>query len=360
MARALRDVLRSAGHHVKTLDRARSGKGLIAPEHQKIQRDAARARYANALDARQHKSKAGRIDLWLTYHCYYKKPDWVGAALARQAGIPYVLAEVSHAPKRAGGPWNLGHRQVAASIRAADLILNFNPIDANCVRPLMKRGAVLLDVPPFIDTKPFAAAAKLRAKHRAALKRRYKLDDQAPWLLSVAMMRPGDKLASYRVLGEAIAKVKRHDWRLLVVGDGAAKADVEAALAPMADRVTYLGEMGADKLPALYAAADLYLWPAINEAWGMTLLEAQAAGLPVIAGRTGGVPNVVCENDTGLLTPIGDAAQFAAAVERLLADPMRRREMGERARTYAAQRHDKRVAADLIDQALRDAVERKR
>ena len=42
-------------------------------------------------------------------------------------------------------------------------------------------------------------------------------------------------------------------------------------------------------LPALYAGADLYLWPAINEAYGMAFLEAQAAGLPVVAGRTGGV-----------------------------------------------------------------------
>jgi glycosyltransferase involved in cell wall biosynthesis len=360
MARALRDVLRSAGHQVRTVDRARSGKGLQGAEQQKAQRDAAKARYAHVLDAKLQKSKTHRTDLWLTYHCYYKKPDWVGAALARQAGIPYVLAEVSYAPKRAGGPWDLGHRQVAASIRAADLILNFNPIDANCVRPLMKRNAVLLDVPPFIDTRPFAAAAKQRAAHRAALKRKFKLDDKVPWLLSVAMMRPGDKLASYRVLGQALAGLRQRDWRLLVVGDGQARPEVEDALRPVADRAIYLGEMSPDKLPALYAAADLYLWPAINEAWGMTLLEAQAAGLPVVAGRTGGVPNVVRENDTGLLTPIGDAAQFAAAVEILLADPARRHAMGELARAYAVQRHDRRVAANLIDQALRDAVERKR
>ncbi|MEO8558265.1 MAG: glycosyltransferase family 4 protein [Rhodospirillales bacterium] len=360
MARALRDVLRSAGHQVKTLDRGRSGKGLDTPEQQKAERDAAKRRFADALNAKQQKSKTSRIDLWLTYHCYYKKPDWIGAALAKQAGIPYVLAEVSYAPKRADGPWDLGHRQVAVSIRAADLILNFNPIDANCVRPVMNKGAVLLDVPPFIDTKPFAAAAQLRGKHRAALKRKYKLDDTMPWLLSVAMMRPGDKLASYRVLGQALSGLQQHPWRLLVVGDGQARPEVEAALKPLGDRVVYLGEQAPDKLPALYAAADLYLWPAINEAWGMTLLEAQATGLPVIAGRTGGVPNVMRENDTGLLTPIGDAAQFAAAVERLLGDPARRREMGELARAYAAQRHDRRVAANLIDQALRDAVERRR
>ncbi len=360
MARSLRDVLRSAGHQVKTLDRARSGKGLSAPEQQKAERDAAKARYKNLLTPAQQKAKASRIDLWLTYHCYYKKPDWIGANLAKQAGIPYVLAEVSYAPKRAGGPWDLGHKQVAASIHAADLILNFNPIDANCVRPLMKRGAALLDIPPFIDTRLFAEATKHRSRHRAALKRKFKLDDKKPWLLSVAMMRPGDKLASYRVLGQALSLLQDRDWHLLVAGDGQARAEVEAALAPVSSRVVWLGEQPPARLPALYAAADLYLWPAINEAWGMTLLEAQAAGLPVIAGRTGGVPNVMRESNTGLLTPIGDATQFAAAIDQLLADADKRHAMGELARAYAVQRHDQRVAAHLIDQALREAVERKR
>ena len=360
MARALRDVLRSAGHQVRTLDRGRRVKGLDGPDQLAAQRDAAKARYADLLAPAQQKSPATRIDLWLTYHCYYKKPDWIGPSLAKRAGIPYVLAEVSYAPKRAGGPWDLGHRQVAASIRAADLILNFNPIDANCVRPLMKRGAVLLDVPPFIDTHGFAAAAKQRARHRQALQRKFGLDAKAPWLLSVAMMRAGDKLASYRILGQALAQLRQQEWRLLVVGDGPARTQVQAALEPLGDRVVYLGEMTPDKMPALYAAADLYLWPAINEAWGMTLLEAQASGLPVIAGHTGGVPNVVRENDTGLLTPIGDAQEFAAAVARLINDHQRRHAMGELARAYAGQRHDRRVAANMIDQALRDAVERRR
>lgn len=360
MARALRAVLRSAGHQVRTLDRGRNSRGLNAPEQQKAERLAARHRYADMLDAKSQKSKTSRIDLWLTYHCYYKKPDWIGAALAKRAGIPYVLAEVSYAPKRAGGPWDLGHRQVAASIRAADLILNFNPIDANCVRPLMKRGAVLLDVPPFIDTRPFLAARKLRARQRSLLKRRHGIDGRAPWLLSVAMMRPGDKLASYRVLAQALDRLQDRPWHLLVAGDGEARAEVEAALRPLAGRVTYLGAVAPDDLPPLYAAADLYLWPAINEAWGMTLLEAQATGLPVIAGRTGGVPNVVREGDTGLLTPIGDADAFSAAIATLLEDTERRRGMGALASAYAVQRHDRRVAAHLIDQALREAVERRR
>ncbi len=73
-------------------------------------------------------------------------------------------------------------------------------------------------------------------------------------------------------------------------------------------------------------AADLFVWPAINEAFGMALLEAQACGTPVIAGASGGVPAIIADGETGWLSPPGDVAAFAAdvdfALERELA-PMR-------------------------------------
>jgi glycosyltransferase involved in cell wall biosynthesis len=107
------------------------------------------------------------------------------------------------------------------------------------------------------------------------------------------------------------------------------------------------------ELPAVYAAADLYVWPAINEAYGMAFLEAQASGLPVVAGRTGGVPAVVADGVTGLLTPVGDAAAFAAAVARLLDDAGARARLGQAAIRRIAARHDERAAAHALAAALR-------
>jgi len=107
------------------------------------------------------------------------------------------------------------------------------------------------------------------------------------------------------------------------------------------------------ELPAVYAAADLYLWPAINEAYGMALLEAQAAGLPVVAGRTGGVPAVVADGVTGLLTPIGDATAFAASVGQLLDDEAERARLGTAAACRIASHHDERAAARALAAALR-------
>lgn len=155
---------------------------------------------------------------------------------------------------------------------------------------------------------------------------------------------------------------------LLIAGDGPARSRIEAmfgggALAPTpalprfaGEGVLILGQQSSSDLTALYAAADLMVWPAVNEAYGMALLEAQAAGLPVVAGRTGGVPDVVRDGMTGLLPPVGDVEAFAAAVRALLGDPGKRRRFGEAARRIAAAEHDLTNAVEVLDVAVRRAA----
>ena len=116
--------------------------------------------------------------------------------------------------------------------------------------------------------------------------------------------------------------------------------------------MAFAGALPHGELPALYAAADLYLWPAINEAYGMAFMEAQAAGLPVIAGRTGGVPAVVADGEAGLLTPIGDAHAFGKAVGLLLDDPARRARMAAAAARRMVTRHDEGAAARALKAAI--------
>ncbi len=353
VARALRDLLRGAGHEVIGISRPDHASRLPQPDMQRRHRTQVEREHAALLQG------DGDFDLWFTYHVYYKVPDWIGPRIARRRRIPYVAAEVSYAPKRAGGPWDLGHRQVAADIRAADLILNLNPVDADCVRPLMRARARMLDVPPFLAARAYRTAALRREQHETALRATVKAGKRTPLLLAVAMMRQGDKLASYRVLGQALAGLLDRDWRLVVAGDGEARAEVEEALQPLGRRVHYLGQQSPQRLPALYAACDLYVWPAIREAWGMTLLEAQAAGLPVVAGRTGGVPNVVDEGRTGLLPTVGDADAFAASVAALLDEPARRRAMGAAAMAWVKRRHDIAAVRGVVSQALEQARARR-
>jgi glycosyltransferase involved in cell wall biosynthesis len=85
----------------------------------------------------------------------------------------------------------------------------------------------------------------------------------------------------------------------------------------------------------------------------MTFLEAQAAGLPVVAGRSGGVGDVVAEGEGGVLVAAGDDAAFAGAIARLLDDAESLPAMGERAQRRVCRHHDVSTAAAALDGALR-------
>jgi glycosyltransferase involved in cell wall biosynthesis len=340
MARGLRRLLRRLGHAVVVPALSRVAPGVPAVQnhlalerHARTQAERLIAQW-RALPVRHPE----RFDLWFTYHCYYRKPDWLGPIVTRALGVPYVLVEASHAPRRAQGPTRLGHRAVERAIAAADLVLTVNPRDVAGVKARLRPGARQVWLPPFIDTRPFDRMP------RAA--------NDPPVLLSVGMMRARDKLDSYRVLADALGHLKHKPWRALLVGDGPARGEVERLMAPFRERVRFAGAVPHAELPATYAAADLYLWPAINEAYGMAFLEAQAAGLPVVAGRTGGVPAVVADGITGVLTPIGDATAFADATARLLDDAGERARLGRAARARITARHDERAAAHALAAAL--------
>ncbi|QRE77740.1 glycosyltransferase family 4 protein [Methylobacterium aquaticum] len=171
-------------------------------------------------------------------------------------------------------------------------------------------------------------------------------------LLTVAMMRDGDKLASYRLLVEALAQIGDHPWTLDVAGDGPAAAEVASLLAPFGDRVRRHGAVEPAALSTLYAAADLLVWPAVNEAYGMALLEAQAHGCPVVAGGYGGVPDVVRDGATGRVTPPGDAPALAAAIRDLAGAPDTLAAMGRAALAFAREERGLTTAAARLHAAL--------
>jgi glycosyltransferase involved in cell wall biosynthesis len=279
--------------------------------------------------------------LWFTYHLYHKAPDWLGPRVADGLGIPYVVAEASHAPKRAHGAWAQGYRATTCAIRRADAVIGLNPADREALLPLLRDPVLWIAMKPFLDASGFLVPARER---RATAR-----------LVAVAMMRAGDKLASYRILGEALYRLLDLPWSLEVIGDGPARRDVEEALAPLGERVHWRGLLGGAAIAARLAAADLYVWPAINEAFGMAFLEAQASGLPVIAGDAGGVRAIVAAGRTGLVVPAGDATAFAAAVRSLLIDPKRRALLGEAARAHVLAAHDLGAAARRLA-AVIDAI----
>lgn len=291
-----------------------------------------------------------RPSLWFTYHVYYKAPDWLGPAVSAALGIPYVIAEASYAEKRAGGPWAIGHEAAADAIGHARLVLSPSRDDVAGLKALVPADR-LVHFPPFLDTAPYRVTPKERAARRAALARERGLDPAVPWIVVAAMMRAGDKVASYRALADSLSRVADLPWRLVVAGGGSGRGEVEAALERAAPgRTCFVGTLEARQLATTYAACDLYAWPAVNEAYGMALLEAQAAGVPVLSVATRGVPDVVMDGSTGVL--VKDAAALPEALRALLTDRPRLEKLGKAAAAFIGRERSLDAAAQRLGKLL--------
>ncbi len=365
LARLFMAALARAGHEVDLACRFRSWEGIG---------DGARIRRLQALGEglarrliRRYRATeaAARPEAWFTYHAYHKAPDWVGPEVSDALSIPYLLAEASVSAAQAKGPWSGGYHCTVKAVKRADAVIGLNSADAPGVLPLLANADRMIALKPFLDVQAFRRSAGVtgaaNGEQRGRLAARYGLEVEAPWLLGVAMMRDGDKLASYTVLADALAGLADRPWQLIVVGDGPARQRVERSFAwAGADRVRFTGVLGTKELAPLYGASDVFVWPAVNEAFGMAILEAQAAGLPVVAGDSHGVRDIVGDGETGHLTPERDAPAFAAALSGLLDDPARRAAMARSALSSVGENHDIAGAAETLNAALAIACERLR
>ena len=351
MARTLFSALEYSGHHVHLASEFISREPNGVPAKQEAFRLEGATIARNVINEYEREKKLP--DLWFTYHVYYKAPDWIGPLVAKKLNIPYVIAEASHAPKRAGGPWDLSHRHVEKTIKEADLVIGINSIDAGCVRPLLGSSYKYLQLLPFMKLPIFQRPKKreLRKKFSQDLN----IDSDQIWFLTVAMMRKGAKLKSYEILSKALRSVKISGWQLLIAGAGPARANVKKLFVGLP--VTYVGEEDQSSLFDLMGAADLFLWPAINEAYGMAMLEAQSQGLPVVAGNSGGVGDIVRDGVTGTLTKLGDVTDFSSAIERLMSDPETLAKMSEQARITVECEHSLAGAAHKLTVALEELVD---
>lgn len=129
------------------------------------------------------------------------------------------------------------------------------------------------------------------------------------------------------------------DFSAVVIGRIAAEntafaADLrrQVAAAGLADRVLFMGELPIDEVPRWYQAITIYVFASRNEGFGLTLIEAMAAGCALVAAQAGAAEKVVTDGETGLLVPPGDVDALVAALEPLMRDPARASALGMRAR----------------------------
>ncbi len=336
MARQLFKALEMVGHEVELLSRMKCR--VRSSEHlDEVRADADHevARIAALWRAE------GAPDAVVTYHVYYRSPDLVGAELAKQFGIAYITVEASHAGKRSTGEWAAAQALSDAAIAQAVLNICFTARDREGIASIAPPERIAL-LAPFADLDGFDVPPA-------------RTGDGPVELITVAMMLKGAKMESWRLLVDAIRRLKPGGWRLLLVGDGPLRGEVERLFTGV-EAVRFAGQVDRRAVAGLLARSDVFVWPGWREAFGLAYLEAQAMGLPVVAMESGGVADVVRDGKTGMLSPQGDAAALAAAMERLIGDAALRRQMGEQAMQFVRGERNLPLASAALDALIRRAV----
>lgn len=187
-------------------------------------------------------------------------------------------------------------------------------------------------IPSGIDVKAFRDGAN--NGNREAMLKLMGLTNHTPIIGTISRLVKDKGL---ELLLEAVAKLKAKgfDFHIVWVGDGPIRPELEALAKQLgvADRLSITGMC--TNVPAWVSCFDLFVLPTLWEGMGRVFLEAQAAGVPVIGTKVGGVPDVVKDGVTGILVPPGDVDALVNAIELLLTKPELRRQMGYAACQFA-------------------------
>jgi len=283
---------------------------------------------------------AGGVDV---VHAHLTDAIVWGERAARAAGLPCVAT--LHVGPRRGGAGLAGRRGAVRRVLERRALARCARVAAvsEAVRRawLDAAGRPRLDparlevVRNGIDLRPFRPEAADGERLRAALRRAHGWPLDAPVAVTVCVLREGKGVGTLLEAAPAVfAAVPAA--RLLVVGDGPEADALRRRAGPLAGRVAFTGRR--DDVPALLAAADLFVLASRDDALPTAVLEAMAAGLPVVAADSGGVPELVEPGVTGALVPPGDPGALASALTGLLADPAGREALGRAGRRRAEER----------------------
>ncbi len=284
---------------------------------------------ARALDPGWPRRLLARLAEWKVdlLHAHEFAMNTYGTVVARLAGKPIVTTV--HGKHYHGERLHrrLAYRFVARA--ASRMVAVSDDIARDLVERVGVRPGGLVTVYNGIDL-----AAVRRPGEGPRVRRELGLDPDAPVVGAIGNLFP---VKGHTYLVQAAARLAR-DWPDLVVllcGRPILEAELEAEAARLGvgDRVRFLGFR--DDVGALLDALDVFVLPSLSEGLSLSLIEAMAAGTPVVTTAVGGNPELVEDGVTGLLVPPRDPAALAAAVGRLLADRALGRRLADRARARA-------------------------
>jgi glycosyltransferase involved in cell wall biosynthesis len=291
-------------------------------------------------------------DIWFTYHSYYKAPDLLGPYVAKKAGIPYVIFQGIYATKRRRKfKTRPGFYLNKATLLAADHVFTNKKVDLLNLQRLLPDDRITY-VAPGINPEEFTFDQSARDEWRHQW-----CPNDEPVIFSAAMFRRDVKTRGLKWVIRACGALGRqgHQFQLVIAGDGKERKALEKLAAQeVPGRVRFVGKISRPELYRFYSAADLFVFPGINESLGMVFLEAQACGLPVVAFDNAGVPEAVQDLKTGFLVPTREMEPFVDAVKRLLNDKGLRQQMGRSASDYVRSNHDLRKNYRDIERMLQN------
>jgi glycosyltransferase involved in cell wall biosynthesis len=290
-------------------------------------------------------------DIWLTYHSYYKSPDFLGPGICKALHIPYIMFQGIYSTKRrrrlktAPGFYLNRH-----ALQRAEHVFTNRQNDLKNLQRIIPEEQ-LSYIKPGIFPEMFQFEAQARIKMRLLWQ-----VGSTPVILSAAMFRPDVKTRGLIWLIKALGKLADQNvpFKLVIAGSGSEREKLTTlAHTLLPGRVIFTGKIKREKMAEFYSGGDIFAFPGIRESLGMVYLEAQSCKLPVIAFDNGGIPEVVQRGTTAQLIKPFAEEDFCTAIKQLLHNEAQRNSMGRAAEKFVRREHDLHSNYRQFEQTLR-------
>jgi colanic acid/amylovoran biosynthesis glycosyltransferase len=188
-------------------------------------------------------------------------------------------------------------------------------------------------------------------------------EDNMVTITTVArLVEEKDVETAIRAIAELPSTALESDIRYRIVGDGPKRESLEnlTRKLDLDDVVQFEGQVKREKVIKFLSGTDIFLLTSVDEAFGLALLEAQAAEIPVVATNVGGIPEAVAAGDSAILVPPRSPDQTAEQLVKLYRQPALRSEMGEEGHRFVAENFDVDVLNDKFEALLKRIGEHSR
>ncbi len=262
-------------------------------------------------------------------HAHMYRAEVIGTRAAVAAGVPVIFATVHSSRVRSPEDVAL----LAGLTPMMDRLIVPSDAIAHKVRCEGREGARYAVIPNGVDLSRFTTPAP-----PSTVRAEFGIPASAP-LVGVVARLEAEKGHRYLLDAWPAVLAAAPDAWLLIAGEGS-EADalrLRARSLGIAQRVAFTGRR--EDISALTAELSVAVLPSLREAQGISILEAMARRVPVVASAVGGIPEVITSGVDGILVPPADAEALAAAISRLLADAQLRRRIGEAGYRTVAERY---------------------